>query len=143
MKRNIIFSLIIGLLIIAISSCGLAGTSMKDRVSYFEDDLNGSRANIIDNIHPDASSYNTLDDNYWAQSPWTVTATVDQFSITGISEGSSSVSGTFNSDLYTDVEIYKMCIEDFVEEQNEAIRMHQEAAQEAIDEWNNFVNYEL
>ena len=42
-----------------------------------------------------------------------------------------------------DVEAYKQCISDFVEEQEDAVRRHQEAAQEAIDEWNNFVNYEL
>lgn len=42
-----------------------------------------------------------------------------------------------------DVEDYKRCISDFVEEQEDAVRKHQEAAQEAIDEWNSFVNYEL
>ena len=42
-----------------------------------------------------------------------------------------------------EVEAYKRCLNDFIDEQNEAIRMHQNAAQEAIDDWNNFVNYEL
>jgi hypothetical protein len=42
-----------------------------------------------------------------------------------------------------DVEEYKRCINDFVEEQHDAIRNHQRAAEEAIDEWNNFVDYEL
>lgn len=42
-----------------------------------------------------------------------------------------------------DVEDYKQCISDFVEEQEDAVRKHQNAAQEAIDEWNSFVNYEL
>ncbi|MCQ4266751.1 hypothetical protein NAV28_05925 [Pseudomonas stutzeri] len=45
----------------------------------------------------------------------------------------------FNSE----VEDYKQCISDFVDEQNEAVRYHQNAAQESIDEWNSFVNYEL
>ena len=72
---------------------------MSDRIGYFEDDLNGSRSNIIDNIHPDADAYNTLDDYYWTQSPWTDTD--DPFSITSISEGSSSVSATFTSDFYS------------------------------------------
>lgn len=45
----------------------------------------------------------------------------------------------FNSE----VEDYKQCISDFVDEQNEAVRHHQNAGQEAIDEWNSFVNYEL
>lgn len=42
-----------------------------------------------------------------------------------------------------DVETYQSCIEDFVEEQRNAIKKHQKAAAEAIDEWNNFVDYEL
>jgi len=42
-----------------------------------------------------------------------------------------------------EVEAFKQCINNFVEEMNEASRRHQEAAEEAIDEWNNFVNYEL
>ena len=42
-----------------------------------------------------------------------------------------------------EVESYKQCIENFVEEQNDAARKHQDAAEEAIDEWNNYVNYEL
>jgi len=43
----------------------------------------------------------------------------------------------------SDVESYKSCIEDFVEEQQDAIRKHQSAADEAIDEWNSFVRWEL
>lgn len=42
-----------------------------------------------------------------------------------------------------EVEDYKNCINDFVEEQNDAIRRHEDAAQEAIDEWNSFVRYEM
>ena len=42
-----------------------------------------------------------------------------------------------------EVEDYKQCIADFVDEQNDEARNHEEAAQEAIDEWNNYVNYEL
>jgi len=41
------------------------------------------------------------------------------------------------------VKNYEACIRDFIEEQKRAIRKHQNAAQQAIDEWNNFVNYEL
>jgi hypothetical protein len=41
------------------------------------------------------------------------------------------------------VEQYKSCIEDFVEEQERESRKHQVAAEEAIDEWNSFVQYEL
>lgn len=95
MKKNIIFGLIIGLLIIAISSCSLSGTSMADRIGYFEDALNGSRVNItVNNIHPDAPSYNTLDDTYWATIG--VWPTVNQpFSISNLSEGSSSITADF------------------------------------------------
>ena len=46
---------------------------------------------------------------------------------------------TFNDE----VQRYKACIMNFVEEQNDAIRNHQNAQSEAIDEWNSFVNYEL
>lgn len=42
-----------------------------------------------------------------------------------------------------DVEAYKHCIADFVDEQNEEAQRHREAAEEAIEEWNNYVNYEL
>ena len=42
-----------------------------------------------------------------------------------------------------EVQTYRACISDFVEEQNEAVRNHQQAASDAIDDWNRFVNYEL
>ncbi len=42
-----------------------------------------------------------------------------------------------------EVEQYKNCIEDFVEEQNEAAENHTDAAEEAISDWNDFVRYEL
>lgn len=45
--------------------------------------------------------------------------------------------------FYNDVETYKSCIKDFVEEQNDAVRKHNNAAEDAINEWNSFVNYEL
>lgn len=51
-----------------------------------------------------------------------------------------------NSELESfklDVEQYKRCIEDFVNDQKDAIKKHKEAADDAIDEWNSFVNYEL
>jgi LmbE family N-acetylglucosaminyl deacetylase len=37
-----------------------------------------------------------------------------------------------------DVEEYKNCITDFVEEQQDAIRKHKSAADNAIEEWNSF-----
>lgn len=42
-----------------------------------------------------------------------------------------------------EVQDYKSCISNFVEEQNEAARNHQQAASDAIDDWNRFVDYEL
>ncbi|MEO8998028.1 MAG: hypothetical protein ABI227_00145 [Rhodanobacter sp.] len=42
-----------------------------------------------------------------------------------------------------DVETYKRCIEDFVDEQNSAIEKHRAAASDAIDDWNSFVKYDL
>ncbi|MBB6287652.1 LmbE family N-acetylglucosaminyl deacetylase [Pseudomonas sp. JAI120] len=37
-----------------------------------------------------------------------------------------------------EVEEYKSCITDFVEEQQDAIRKHKSAADDAIEEWNSF-----
>ena len=37
-----------------------------------------------------------------------------------------------------EVEEYKSCITDFVEEQQDAIRKHKSAADNAIEEWNSF-----
>ena len=42
-----------------------------------------------------------------------------------------------------DVERYKQCISDFVDEQQEEARNHIEAADEAVEEWNRFVRDEL
>ena len=42
-----------------------------------------------------------------------------------------------------EVEDYRQCIEDFVEEQQDAIRKHSAAAEEAIEEWNDYVDSEL
>lgn len=42
-----------------------------------------------------------------------------------------------------EVDMYRICIQQFVSEQEDAIRNHSRALDEAIDEWNDFVNYEL
>ncbi len=41
------------------------------------------------------------------------------------------------------VQQYKICIAEFVEEQEDAIRNHRMAAEDAIDEWNMFVQLEM
>ncbi len=41
------------------------------------------------------------------------------------------------------VERYKTCIKGFINEQNNAAKYHQQAAEQAVEEWNNFVNWEL
>jgi len=46
-------------------------------------------------------------------------------------------------DFLEEAERYKDCIEDFVDEQNEAAKNHQDAAEEAVDEWNSFYRFEL
>jgi hypothetical protein len=46
---------------------------------------------------------------------------------------------SFNDEVYA----YKSCINDFIEEQQDGIDEHQEAINSAIEEWNNFVAYEL
>ena len=42
-----------------------------------------------------------------------------------------------------EVDTYKRCINNFVKEQNDAISAHGNAADSAVNDWNNFVNYEL
>ena len=47
-------------------------------------------------------------------------------------------------DGYNDeVQQYQRCLYDFVNEQEKAIQNHQDAANRAIDEWNEFVKMEL
>jgi hypothetical protein len=43
----------------------------------------------------------------------------------------------------SDVQQYKRCISDFVDEQKEEAQNHSEAADRAIEEWNRFVRLEL
>ena len=73
---------------------------------------------------------------------WSMSVAGDMFT------PSSSCSRPFKSYAMSDwerdqfmsqVERYKQCIEDFVDEQNDAVRKHQAAADEAIEEWNSFV----
>ena len=40
-----------------------------------------------------------------------------------------------------EVEEFRDCIQSFVDEQNEAIRQHRSAADDAVSAWNNFVNW--
>ncbi len=47
------------------------------------------------------------------------------------------------SNFKSEVDSYQSCIEMFIDEQNDAIKKHRNAAEEALDEWNSFVNYEL
>ena len=54
----------------------------------------------------------------------------------------------FNSNAeiqnYTnDLEQYKRCIKNFVDEQQQAIEVHKNAATQAIDEWNRFIRLEM
>jgi hypothetical protein len=42
-----------------------------------------------------------------------------------------------------DVEEYERCIDDFVRAQKAAVEAHREAAKQAVDEWNLFVQLEL
>ena len=47
------------------------------------------------------------------------------------------------NDFNNEVQQYQRCLYDFVDAQEEAIQRHQQAANVAIDEWNNFVRMEL
>lgn len=100
MKKYIVFGLIIVLVIFAVSSCSIfgVGTTMSDRIGSFEKDLNGSRSNIFDNIHPDANASKTLDDTYWEKGIWI--SAHKPFDISDISESSGSVTAVFTSGGY-------------------------------------------
>lgn len=41
------------------------------------------------------------------------------------------------------MKIYKTSIQDFVEEQEEKIKKHKNAINEAMEDWNSFVRYEI
>lgn len=50
----------------------------------------------------------------------------------------------YQLDSFNDeVAAYKRCITSFIDEQNDAVRTHQDAAEVAIDEWNRYARYEL
>ena len=40
----------------------------------------------------------------------------------------------------SETDSYRKCINDFIEEQNQAMQKHKDAANHAIEEWNFFVN---
>lgn len=42
--------------------------------------------------------------------------------------------------LEMEVENYRFCINRFIEEQNEAVQVHRDAAQAAVRDWNSFVH---
>lgn len=42
-----------------------------------------------------------------------------------------------------EVDRYKRCIKEFVEEQQQAVENHRSAARDAVDEWNRYVRSEL
>ena len=53
-----------------------------------------------------------------------------------------SVSSQWEIDMYNnDVIQYKRCIINFVNEQRQAANKHKQAANEAINEWNDFCRY--
>lgn len=55
-----------------------------------------------------------------------------------------SFSSEFERDRFIqDVEDYRDCLNDFIEEQLEEAESHQEAAQDAADEWERYKRFEL
>lgn len=42
-----------------------------------------------------------------------------------------------------DVETYRDCINNFIDDQNREAQTHLDAARKALDEWDNFVRWEL
>lgn len=55
-----------------------------------------------------------------------------------------SFTSQFDIDMFVnDVERYKECLIEFIEDQDESIKKHQSAAEEAADDWETFKNREL
>lgn len=55
-----------------------------------------------------------------------------------------SFTSQFEIDMFVnEVERYKECLVEFIEDQDESIKKHQSAAEEAADDWENFKNREL
>ena len=53
-----------------------------------------------------------------------------------------SLDSQFEVDVYnSSIRSYKMCIEDFIDKQKEAIDQHRRAMKNAVEEWNDFVRY--
>jgi hypothetical protein len=67
--RHIIIAIITAaLLVLALESCTLFGTSIDDRLDMFEDDLNNAdRSGAYTNFHPDTEAYATAGvlDGFW------------------------------------------------------------------------------
>ena len=48
----------------------------------------------------------------------------------------------YQVDSYNDeVQTFKNCIQEFVDEQNDAMKKHSDAADSAIEDWNSFARY--
>ena len=67
MKTKRVFILLIVLITVLISSCGLfLGTSKEERLVEFKSDLNGSRDGIWDNFHSDCAQLSNISTvAYW------------------------------------------------------------------------------
>jgi hypothetical protein len=67
--RHIIITIVTAaLLVLALQSCSLFGTSIDARLDMFEDDLNSAdRSGAYTNFHPDTEGYATADvlDGFW------------------------------------------------------------------------------
>ncbi len=51
---------------------------------------------------------------------------------------------SMESDAFTnDINSYKDCIQAFITEQIDQMKIHRKAAEEARDEWNDFIQYEI
>jgi hypothetical protein len=98
--RHIIITIITAaLLILALQSCSLFGTSIDARIDMFEDDLNYDRSNLYTNLHPDETSdYDALKSPLaWAG--WFPTGSIP-YDIYNRSESGDTVDATIAGDGY-------------------------------------------
>ncbi len=100
--------------------------ALEARKSFHESRFLILLVSVISNIAP--ASADMFTPSHYCSKPYKPYEFNDQYEI---------------DNFMNEVEAYKQCLSDFVDEQNDAATKHQNAAEEAIDEWSNYVNYEL
>ena len=103
--RHIIITIVTAaLLVLALQSCSLFGTSKDARIDMFEDDLNYDRYNCYTNFHPDETSmYKTLKDPTSTFDVWFALGST--YDIYNYSESGDTITAAIDGGIYSGTEI--------------------------------------